>query len=74
MDPDPDEEQMEGMILYYKREHHQRMVFEENDGGVDDKKNIIYAKRLYTYMNDKKAPMKGGYYVEVSGSYGKKVI
>ena len=34
----PDEEDMEDVNLDYEKEHHWRMVFEDNYGGVDDKK------------------------------------
>ena len=50
------------------------MVFEDNNGGVDNKKAIINAKRWDVYTNEKEALVKGGYYVGVSGYYGKKVL
>ena len=45
MDPDPDEEDMEDVKLDDERERHWRVVFKDNDGGVDDKKVILHAKR-----------------------------
>ena len=48
---DNDEEEMEGVKLDYVREHHWRMVFEDNYGGADDKKVLINAKRWDVYMN-----------------------
>ena len=35
MEPDPYEEEMEGVILVNEIERHWRMVFENNNGGVD---------------------------------------
>ena len=60
---DHDEEEMEDTRLDEKIDHHCRMVFEENNGGVDDKKYILHAKRWGVYINDKKVLIKGGYYV-----------
>ena len=39
------EEDMEDVKLYDKRERHWRIDFEENDGGVDDKKLILHDNR-----------------------------
>ena len=41
------EEVMEYMQLKNKRDHHWRMVFKENDGGVGDYKVILHSKRWY---------------------------
>ena len=41
------------MKLDYERERHRRMVFEENDGGVNDQKATINTKGLDVYMNKK---------------------
>ena len=49
------------------------MVFEDNKGEVDEKKLIIHANRYNFYMYKKQSLIKGGYYVEVSGSDGKNV-
>ena len=38
VEQDPDEEEMESVKLDDGMERHWRMVFEDNDGGVDDKK------------------------------------
>ena len=40
--PHPDEEEMEDMILDNERDCHWRMVFEDTDGGVDDKRWDVY--------------------------------
>ena len=47
MDQDIDEEDMEYVKLDNKRDRHWRMVFEENDGGINDKKALLHAKRWY---------------------------
>ena len=74
MDPDPDEEDMEDVRLDDKRERHWRMVLEDNYGGVDNKKALIYANMWYSYINNQKELIKGVYYVEVSGYDGNKFI
>ena len=38
MEDDPDEEEMNDVNLDNKRERHWRMVFKDNDGGVDNAK------------------------------------
>ena len=50
------------------------MVFEDNDGGVDDKKALLHANRWDVYINEKQKLIKGGYSVEVVGHDGKKVL
>ena len=65
MDPDPYKQEMGGVRLINKREHHWRMLFEDNYGGVGDKKSIIYAKRWDFYINKKKYLNKRGCSVEV---------
>ena len=42
------------------------MVFEDNGLGMEGKKAIIYSKRWCVNMNEKKALIKSGYYVELS--------
>ena len=49
-------------------------MFEENDGGVDDAKELIHAKRWDVYVNKKDKLVKGGYLVEVVSNEKKKVI
>ena len=49
MDPDPDEEDMEDARLDEKIVHHWRMVFDDNDGGVDEEK-VVLNDRCYVYM------------------------
>ena len=50
------------------------MVFEDNDGGADDNKDIVHAKRLDLYINEKEVIIKSVYYVEVVSSDGKQVL
>ena len=45
MEDDTDEEYMEDVNLDNEREGHWGMVFEDNDGGVDDAKALLHAKR-----------------------------
>ena len=69
-----DEEGMEDVNLDKKRECHWRMVFKDNDGGVDDVKVLLNANRGYVYINEKEELGKVGYLVEVVGHENKRVI
>ena len=71
MEPYPDEEDMG---LDNKKQHHQGMVFEDSGGGVGEEKTILHANIWYVYMKQKWLLIKGGYYVEGSGYYWKKVV
>ena len=51
VEDDPDEEDMEDVKLDDEKERHWRVVYGDNDGGVDDKKALIYAKRWNIYVN-----------------------
>ena len=53
VEDDPDEEEMDDVNLYNERERHWRMVFEDNDGGVDNAKELLHAKRWDLYVNEK---------------------
>ena len=53
MDNDPDEEEMDDVNIDNEKEQHWRNVFEENEGGVDDKKVFLCAKRCDLYVNKK---------------------
>ena len=44
---------MDDMRLDYEREHHQSIIFEDNERGVDDEKAILHAKKWYFYMDEK---------------------
>ena len=48
------------------------MGFEDNDGGVDDEKALLYAKRWDAYVNENEKLIKGGYSVEVVSYDGNK--
>ena len=74
MEQYPDEEDTEDVNLDNDRKRHWRTVFEDNDGGVDDKKAFIHAKMCDIYVNKNEKIIKGGYLVEVVSSYRKKVI
>ena len=74
MEDDPDEEEMDNLNIDDERELHWRMVFEDNDGGVDDAKLLLHAKRWDLYVNEKEQLVKGGYLVEVGGHDKTKVI
>ena len=45
MEYDPDEEDMYDVNIDDERDRHWRMVFEDNDGGVDDNKTLLHANR-----------------------------
>ena len=64
VEDDPDEEEMDDINLDDKRERHWRIVFEENNGGMDDAKALLHAKRWYIYVNEKEKIVKGGYLVQ----------
>ena len=49
------------MKLDYGRESHWRMVFEDNYGGVGDKKGLLHTNRWDVYANEKENIIKGGY-------------
>ena len=53
VEDDNDEEDMEDVNLDNDRERNWRMVLEDNDGGVDDAKALIHAKRWDVYVNEK---------------------
>ena len=48
--------------------------FEDNNGGFDEKKSLLHAKKWYIYNSEKQELVKGGYSVEVSDKDGKEVI
>ena len=55
MYPYLDEEDMGDMIIDGERECLWRIVFEDNDGGVEDEKAILHTNRWGVYMNNKNA-------------------
>ena len=73
MENDPDEEEKDDINIDDKRERHWRNVFEENEGGVDEKA-LLHAKRWDLYLYEKDKLVKGKYLVEVVGHDNKKVI
>ena len=50
VDDDPNEKDMEYVNLDNGRERQWRMVFEDNDGGVDYAKALLHAKRWDIYV------------------------
>ena len=48
-----DEEEIEDVKLDYEKERQWKVVFEDNDGGVEDKKELLHAKRWDVYMNER---------------------
>ena len=54
---------MDDVNLDDERERQWRMVFEDNDGGVDDANALLHAKRWDIYVNEKENIIKGGYLV-----------
>ena len=65
---------MDNENIYDKRERHWRMVFEDNDGGLDDAKALKHAKGWDVSVNEKGNIVKDGYLVGVFGHDGNKVI
>ena len=63
---DPDEEEKDDIKIDDERERHWRNVFEDNEGGVDEKA-FLHAKRWDLYLNKKEKLVKGKYLVEVVG-------
>ena len=47
------EEEMEDVNLDDERERHWRVVFDENDVGVDGKKALLHANRWDVYVDEK---------------------
>ena len=69
----PDEEEKDEININDKRERHWRNVFEDNEGGVDEKA-FLHAKRLDLYVNEKGKLVKSKYLVEVVGHDKKGVL
>ena len=74
VEDDTDEEEMDNINLDNNRERHWRMVFEDNDVGVDDAKTLAHAKMWDVYVNEKEKLVKGGYLVEFFIHDNKKVL
>ena len=70
----PDEEKTKDLVLDDDREHHWRMFFQYNNGGVDGTKALLHAKKWYVYNSEKEALAKGGYSDEVSYKNSKRLI
>ena len=74
VEDDPDKEEMDDFNIDDERERHWRMVFKENDGGVEDEKALLHDKRWDVYVNEKENIVKGGYLVEVVSHEKNKVL
>ena len=74
MEDDTDEEEMYDVNIDDERELHWRNVFEGNEGGVDDKKSLLHAKRWDLFINEKEKLAKGNYSSEVVGHDKKQVF
>ena len=74
MDHDPDEEEMGEVHIVDERERHYRNYFEDNEGGVNDKKALLHAKYWDLYVNEKEILVKGKYSVEFVGHDKRKVL
>ena len=74
LENDPDVEETNDVNIDDRRERHLRNIFEDNEGGVDDKKALQHAKRWYLYVNEKEQLVKGKYSVEVVGHNKKKLF
>ena len=73
MENNPDEEDMDDVNIDDERERHWRIIFEDNEGGVDEKA-LLHANRWDLYLNEKKSLVKGKYLVEVVVHDKKKVL
>ena len=51
-----------------------RVVVDDNDKSIDEKKALIYDNRWYVYMRYNILLIKDGYYVELSGYDMNKVV
>ena len=74
LENNPDEEEMDYVNMDDERERHWGNVFEDNEGGLDDKKALLNAKRRDLYVNKKEQLVKVNYSVEFFGNDKKKVI
>ena len=70
---DPDEEEKDDINIDGEREHQWRNIFEDNEGGVDEKA-LLHAKLWDLYIYEKYKLVKGKYSVEVVGHDKKKLI
>ena len=53
MEDNPDEQDVDGVNLDDERERHWSMVFKDNNGGVDNAKALLHAKRWDVYVHEK---------------------
>ena len=65
---------MEYVNLENERERKWRLVFEENNGRVEDAKKFLHDNRWVVYMNEKENIIQGGYQVKFVGYDRNKVL
>ena len=70
LETDPDEEEKDDINIDDERERHRKNVFEDNEGGVDEKA-LLHAKLWDLYLNEKEKLVKDKYLVEVVGTIRK---
>ena len=73
LENDADEEENYDVNIYDERERQWRNVFEDNEGGADEKV-LLHAKRWDLYLNKKEKLVNVKYSVEVVGNDKKKVL
>ena len=47
MEPDPGEEGIKDVVLDGDKEHHWRIIFEDNNGGMDGTKALLHDNKWY---------------------------
>ena len=53
MEADPDKEEMEDVGLNNERDYHWRVVFEDNEWGIDNEKSFIHDNKWDLYISNK---------------------
>ena len=74
MENGPSEEDMDDVNIYDEKEFHWRNDFEDNEGGADDRKALLHAKRRDLYVTRREQLAKVKYSAEVVGHDKKKVL
>ena len=73
VEPDPDEDEIEDVVLDDDIERHWRMVFYDNNRGLDGTKSLLHAKNWDVYNLKKGVLVKCGCLVEVADKERKKI-
>ena len=53
MESNPDKEETKDVPLENERERHWKMIFDNSEGGLDDVKALLHAKKWYVYLSEK---------------------